>query len=442
MKRRNFITTGAGSLLALGAVGCSNDNAFSPNGTAGIISGSVTSAEGTGISGVSIYVSGADFTGYTKTDDNGIYAIEVPVKGAYTLTSAKAGYSFTPRTKKIAVTGTQAHVVDISGIILGGTDIAVNELGTTGIMVSHYGFGSHTQETGASREYLIREAFDRGITTFDVYNRESSLMQYAPMGRYLAPVINDVTFSITLETDRSNKTVVDEIDYVLSCFGKDRVDMVRTHAWTTDNSQWPAWEELFRLRDEGKIGAVGVPIHTIGLGTDLDDPDIVLDNDLAALLEHYPDDLDYVIFPYNFYHNLLWNNEAPEGFEDMVVDLRSRGIGVVNMKPLGSEAFVNTLKEAATAVNPDIPYGSTAIKYTLNSGLEPDMILNGMSTMSHLFENIPAFYNPEMSEDEAALLEEVKGIAGKIAHRVMPPHYRFLNAWAPGTCPKTGRRIV
>ncbi len=311
-----------------------------------------------------------------------------------------------------------AIIINISS---GG--ITTRELGKTGIMVSNFGFGSHlfTKNTGQKREYMIREAYDRGITTFDIYNIGQGGYQYEPIGKYLSGVINDVVLSINKES-LGSQTVEEKLDSDLRLFGRDYIDMYRLHAWSSTDpdlqaANWPLWEDVFKLRDKGKIRAVGIPVHQM--------------SDLDEVFETYPDEIDYVFFPYNFYHNIGWPPDLHPEFPTLAEDLRNRGIGVVTMKPFAGDYFIDTLKSEAAKINPDLSFNQAALKYVLNSGLEPDTTFTGMNLFSEFLENIQAYYEPEISDDERTFLDEVKAVAEKKAHAVLPDHYRFLDKWAP-----------
>ena len=382
----------------------------------------IADPEGNGVRGVKITLAGGEVSKYAYTDAAGKFSFGVTKNGEYTLFPGKAGYNFNPSRQKIAVDNSQSFVVNIMAIILNTKDsIGMTELGTTGIMVSRFGFGSHVSEsnTGVKREHMFREAFDRGMTVFDVYDVEGS-DEYEPTGKRLAPVIYDTVISISL-CPPSGYTPEQEIDRARKLFGKDYIDLVRMHLWAPDHSdfglEWWMWEELFRLRDLGKIHAVGIPIHQM--------------SDLETTLEEYPDDLDYVVFPYNFYHNIGWPPVLHPEFPTLAEDLRSRGIGVVTMKPFAGDYFINTLKNAAAEINPDLSFTQAALRYVINSGLEPDTTFTGMNLFDEFLENIQAYHEPEMSDDEQALLNEVKVVAEKRAHAVLPDHYKFLDEWAP-----------
>jgi len=62
-----------------------------------------------------------------------------------------------------------------------------------------------------------------------------------------------------------------------------------------------------------------------------------------------------------------------------------------------------------------------------------------MSYLREFDENIKAYINPEMTEEETTLLDDIRGVMEKTAHLVLPDHYKFLNDWAPkpGNCEKT-----
>ena len=101
------------------------------------------------------------------------------------------------------------------------------------------------------------------------------------------------------------------------------------------------------------------------------------------------------------------------------------------MKPFAGDYFIKTLKNTSAEINPDLSFNQAALRYVLNSGLEPDTTFMGMNLFNEFLENIQAYYDPEISDDEQVLLDEVKTVAEKKAHAVLPDHYRFLDEWAP-----------
>jgi len=281
----------------------------------------------------------------------------------------------------------------------GGT-MPMNEFGRTGIKVSAFGFGSHMRTYlvpyTRERERMVRDAYELGVNLFDVYDKEQEIFQYEPMGKYLAPMINNVVISISINP-YDGRTLDEEIHRDLKLFGRDYIDLVRNTAWSKeqkDNGQhWYIWDELFKYKEQGKIRAVGVSIHTW--------------KDLKLPLENYP--LDYVIFPYNFYHNIAWDGHIPDGdFGPLPKMLREKGIGVITMKPFAGDYLVTPLMEVAKTFNKDINFIQASLRYIINSGIKPDTTITGMYYPSHVYENIDANFNPLISNDERKLLEKVK----------------------------------
>ncbi len=295
----------------------------------------------------------------------------------------------------------------------------MGEIGKTGIKVSRFGFGSHMVKDMVpytkQREYMIREAYDLGVTIFDVYDREFEIYQYEPMGKYLAPVIDDVVISIAI-LPYDGRTLEQELQRDMKCFGRDYIDMVRIHAYTTDSEPWKYWDDLFRFKEKGYIRAVGIPVHDW--------------ENLELPLKEYP--LDYVIFPYNFYHNIGWIDERPDNFDSLPAKLREKGVGVITMKPFAGDYLVAPFIDIARNFiqDPDLRFPQAALRYVINSGMDPDTTLTGMFNLSHVYENIAAYYQPQMSDEERELLSNVKNIAKISARAWLPDHYKWLENWA------------
>lgn len=332
-----------------------------------------------------------------------------------------SGCSVIPRSNRINPEGVPFSFGDNYPRPKGGT-IPMGELGKTGIKVSKFAFGSHISSEilpyERERERMLRDAYELGVNVFDVYEKQGNQFQYEPSGKYLAPMINDVVISIAM-IPHNGRTLEQEFHRALKLFGRDHIDMVRCYAWAPDHPQhgkdWYIWEELFKYKEQGKIRAVGLPIHTW--------------EDLKAPLEAYP--LDYVIFPYNFYHNIAWDGHIPDrDFDPLAKYLRDRGVGVIVMKPFAGDFLVTPLKEVAATFNKDINFVQAALRYIINSGIDPDTTLAGMYYPSHVYENIDAYFNPEMTDEEHKLLDKVKKVAKSKAHAWLPDHYRFLQKWA------------
>ena len=303
----------------------------------------------------------------------------------------------------------------------------MGEIGTTGIKVSKFGFGSHISEEVKAhekeREWMIRKAYDLGINLFDVYDIEGNSMQYEPMGRYLAPMINDVVISITM-WPYEGRNVEQELERDMKMFGRDYIDMVRLHAHHKKSEgemvvhNWKYWDNLFKLKEKGYIRAVGVPVHTR--------------EDLVETLAELP--IDYVIFPYNFYHNWLWGTRIPDKkMHTIVPELRRRGIGVITMKPFAGDWLAIPFKRMGEQYDEtgELSVAKASLRYVINSDFEVDTTLGGMYNPYHVYENVDAYFHPEMSYEERRLLKKIRKTAKVVVKGLLPAHYRFLEDWVP-----------
>ena len=101
MKRRIFLSKGTAGVIALGAVGCSNDDASNTLTPAfkTSITGNIFDSDGNGIQGVNIVITGNEIRQSVSTNEEGKFSIDVPKIGEYTLYPGKAGYTFKPKTQ-------------------------------------------------------------------------------------------------------------------------------------------------------------------------------------------------------------------------------------------------------------------------------------------------------------------------------------------------------
>jgi len=63
--------------------------------------------------------------------------------------------------------------------------IPTGKIGTTDVTVSKFAFGSHYMygspiKDPVEREYTIRNAYERGVTTFDIYNKVCNQLGFEP----------------------------------------------------------------------------------------------------------------------------------------------------------------------------------------------------------------------------------------------------------------------
>ncbi len=297
------------------------------------------------------------------------------------------------------------------------------ELGKTGIKLSRFGFGSHIRadiiKYTDERQRIIREAYDLGIRVFDIYDEEQKCYQYEPMGKYIEPFNKDVVLSIAF-LPYEGRTFEQEWERDLRVLKRDHIDMVRLHAYKPTDPQWSQFEKLFRLKEKGQVRAVGIPAHSIA--------------DTVEVIKNFP--IDYIIFPYNFYHNIGWHNPEKPAWDDFIPlaqTLREKNIGVVTMKAFAGDFLVGPLNKAAQQYSKDVDFTQAAMRYVANAPFKPDTTFTGMYNMDHLYKNVGAYFKPAMSNDERNLLKKVRGAAKMVAQRHLPEHYQFLEKWASDT---------
>ncbi len=300
----------------------------------------------------------------------------------------------------------------------------MGEVGTTGIKVSKLCFGSHMPLDAVKyedeRRKIIHEAYDYGVNFFDVYDIGQKVFQFEPMGRHLAPMINDVVISI-IHWPYDGRTSEEEMERDLRLFKRDYIDLVRLHINQPNNiggPDSPLWDKVLRYKEKGYIRAVGLAIHDI--------------EQLDSYIDRYP--LDYVLFPYNFHHNIGWTGERPDDYDPLPARLRKRGIGVLTMKPFAGDNLATPFKNVARQLVSDEGqiFNQAALRYVINSGIDADAIFTGMYTFNHFYENLPAFFDITITDEERKLLKKLSKIADKHADALLPPHYKFLNKWATG----------
>ncbi len=302
-------------------------------------------------------------------------------------------------------------------------------LGKTGITVSRFGFGSHMREDmvqySKEREWMVREALDLGVNLFDVYDEESGAFQYEPMGRYLEPVKNKVVISLSMYPNKG-LSVEQEFENDLKTFHRDYIDMVRLHAWKRPKNEkelndqqghkWEWWETLFKLKEKGYIRTVGVSFHRR--------------EDMKLLLkEELP--LDFAILPYNFFHNWTWAGKEPDAVQSIVPELRKRGIGVISMKPFAGDHLVIPFTRLAERYDEShsVNFAQACLRYVINSDLNADTTLCGMFNPFHVYEDIAAYFSPQMSDQERKVLKDIRDSVRGITSALLPPHYQFLENW-------------
>ncbi len=297
----------------------------------------------------------------------------------------------------------------------------MKELGKTGIKVSQLTFGSHIRAEmrgyDRQREYIVHEAHDLGVNVFDVYDKEEGVstggsFQYEPLAKQIKPFKNDALISISFRP-YDGRTDEQELERDLKIFDRDAIDFVRILRQPND----PIWDKLIKWKEQGKVRAFGAPIHDMA--------------HIDMLVGKVP--IDYMLFPYNFYHNICWLEEKEDDFESVPERLRKNGIGVAVMKPFAGDYLCTPFIEVARTLRKDkeIDFCQAAIRYVLNSKVDPDTMFVGMYNLYHLYDNVAAYYSPAMSKEERELLDEMRSTIVRNTKAWLPDHYKWLDDFAP-----------
>lgn len=302
----------------------------------------------------------------------------------------------------------------------------MRELGKTGIKVSQLTFGSHIRAEmrgyDRQREHLMHEAHDLGVNVFDVYDQEEGVstggsFQYEPLAKQIKPFKNEAMVSISFRP-YDGRTDEQELERDLRIFDRDAIDFVRILRQPND----PIWDKLIKWKEQGKVRAFGAPVH------DMEHIDMIVGK--------VP--VDYILLPYNFYHNICWIEEKEDDFESVPARLRKAGIGVACMKPFGGDYLATPFIEVSKKLRKaeELNFCQAAIRYVLNSKMDPDTMFVGMFNLYHLYDNVTAYYNPKMSKEERQLLDDMeKTIVRNTVKTWLPEHYQWLDKWVPGDRP-------
>lgn len=143
-------------------------------------------------------------------------------------------------------------------------------LGNTGIRVSRLGIGTGTvgggqssnqTQLGDSYPRLLLRGFDLGVNYWDLAHSYGSHIGAGVALRQLRR--QDIVI-----TSKIGHKTAEEVDRyfgeALRDLGTDYVDMLLMHCFTSPEDferRRPAWDAMLRLKDEGKVRAVGFSTH-------------------------------------------------------------------------------------------------------------------------------------------------------------------------------------
>jgi aryl-alcohol dehydrogenase-like predicted oxidoreductase len=305
----------------------------------------------------------------------------------------------------------------LSGAKMKTGTIARKKLGKTGIDVSQFGFGSHLKaeliKNPNLRDRMIKTGFERGISTFDVYDH-AGYKQFEPMGKSVRGFRKEAVISLCAV--RSIKEMQAEIDDALQKFYTDYIDLYRTQ--TLDEERIAI---LDKNKKSGKIRAIGVVSH-----------DAV---QLSGFVEKYKDDLDFVMIVYNFHHNIgrpkKGSGMPPNDYTALIPRCSALGMGILGIKPMGSDDMVAyALNRGYYKKGPSLSHASLRHAFA-NDQL--DCVMTAMNNPGELAANLEAAYKPHISAEEEDFLKALSRDADSMRAEYLTPKYRWLENWAVRT---------
>ncbi|MHB9028195.1 MAG: aldo/keto reductase [Candidatus Latescibacterota bacterium] len=289
-------------------------------------------------------------------------------------------------------------------------------LGKTGLKVSRLAFGSHLNKQNIAdptgRDKQIQFGIEMGINFFDIY--EHSYSQYLPMSKSLR---NHPHALISLYMEAKAEEVEKRVDEVLRLFGRERIDCWRT---MTEGEEYRKLDELLRMKAKGKIRAVGIAHHW--------------EEAFVQAIKKYGDDLDYLMFPYNFVHNRATPNDKQNSYAGFLRLAKQHNYGLIGMKPFCNEMLVDFAKENGFIGGPKdrgVSVPAAAIRYALSTGVI-HCSLPAMNSIAEITENLQGVYRPKLTEKERNVLDEIDLLAmeKKWAYLEKKPRYAWLANWA------------
>ncbi|MBR4109043.1 MAG: aldo/keto reductase [Oscillospiraceae bacterium] len=249
-------------------------------------------------------------------------------------------------------------------------------LGKTGLKISYLGFGGiPIQRIDAQgTKKLIHRLKEEGINYIDTargYTVSEEYLGYALDG------IREHFVLATKSTSRTKEAMAKDIDISLKNLRTDYIDLYQIHNPTKDDldkvlSPGGALEALFEAKKAGKIGHIGVTLHSA---------------DLFELAVEY-DWVETIMFPYNIVET--------QG-EELIRICGQKNIGFIAMKPLAGGALDDaTLAMRFIASNPDV-----------------SVVIPGMADVREIQQNLAAVNDTSpLSSQEQEKIQQIRDSLG------------------------------
>ena len=148
------------------------------------------------------------------------------------------------------------------------------DFGNTGLRVSRLAFGTGTHGWGHRSDQtalgldglanLLREAYDHGVTFWDVADQYGS---HPHVANALQGLPRDAVTVNTKTTSKTAKDVTADVERFLRELCTETIDIVLLHG--PSQADWPqrnaeGMEALSRAKEAGKVRAVGISCHGLG----------------------------------------------------------------------------------------------------------------------------------------------------------------------------------
>ena len=245
-------------------------------------------------------------------------------------------------------------------------------LGKSGLKISRLGFGGipiQRIEAGDTKP-LMRQLLEAGVNYID------TARGYTVSESYLGEALEGIREHFVLATKsmaRDKEGMAKDIDISLANLKTDYIDLYQIHNPTPADidkviAPGGALEALMEAKAAGKIGHIGITLHTYPL--------------FEKALEM--DWVETIMFPYNIVET--------QG-EDLIAKCTEKNIGFICMKPLAGGAIEDaTLALRFIAANDNVT-----------------VVIPGMAAPEEIAQNIAAVCdNKPLSDDEKAAMEAVR----------------------------------
>lgn len=249
-------------------------------------------------------------------------------------------------------------------------------LGKTGLEISRLGFGGiPIQKIDAEgTRALVGELVDKGVNFIDTargYTVSEEYLGYALEG------VRDKFVLATKSMARTSEKMAEDIEISLRNLRTDYIDLYQIHNPSaadldTVTVEGGALEALFRARKEGKIGHIGITLHSVEL--------------FRRAIEL--DWVETVMFPYNLVET--------QG-ERLISECARRNIGFICMKPLAGGAIEDA---------------RLAMRFILKNPAVT-VVIPGMAEISEIRENASVSSDTsDLSEEEIENIEKIRAELG------------------------------